>query len=392
LHLNIRKIIQAFFLTLFIIFSINSTALSQWVSNPEKNTLLVTNCFNPVNISTADDRTGGLFLFWEDNAGAFSSHINFLHLNGDGVVSFRSDGKKISSSESPKSNPVAVQGPPGSAYAVWRERRGNFSDQLFTQRVSSGGDLLWNYSGVTLSSAGIVISDFSAASDRQGNLFAVYVNGEPDKKGEYTVKLQGVTSEGRKIFKQEPVAVNSHGKKNNPALIPDNSGGAHVFWLESIDHKSVLFGQSIDSTGHPRWSKPVQISNPVNSVYSFNVKNFNSSSVYIVWQTQRTTKDIVHQIIDTNGKEVWEKFGKAVTPNRGNQTNPQVLITNSEIMLTWTDDSQGDRNVVMQKFNSAGKPLWDKNLDIASLKGDQFGQKITTDSKKVRWLPGLTVE
>jgi hypothetical protein len=382
--------IKFFCLFLLIILPAFTNVNAQWISNPEKNTLLVTNCFNPVNISAVEDSRGGMFLFWEDNISGFQGDVSFLHVNGDGIVSFRSDGRKVSSSETPKYKPVSITGPPGSAYVVWRERVRSYSDQLFAQKVSASGGLIWKANGIPISSHGMVISDFASASDRSSNLFTIYVNGESDKKGEYSIRLQGINQNGVNLFPDEIIVAHSDNKKSNLSLVSDGKEGIHVFWLESINHKSVIYGQSIDYSGKLRWgNKPLSFTNPKEDVFSFNIDKF-SSSVHLVWQMQKTSKDIYHQLISNEGKQLWQKYGVQVLPGKGNQTNPQSLISGNNIMITWTDDSSGDRNILIQRYNSKGEVLWKKDgVNVINLKGDQFGQKILSDGLNgaiITWL------
>jgi hypothetical protein len=384
--INIRRKLLVLLVSLFLF---NTTSEAQWISNPEKNTLLVTNCFNPVNISSVEDGMGGLFIFWEDNKTGFQGEVNFLHVNSDGIVSFRTDGKKISSAETPKYNPAALPGESGTAYILWRERLG-YSDQIYVQKVSSSGALLWKQDGISLSTSGKMISDFSASSDKAGNIFSAFVNGEPDEKGEYVIKLQGVNKSGGRLFTQEITAAASENKKSSITVTSNDSGGVQIFWLESVEHKSVLMGQSIDKAGKLKWGrKPVVFSDPLENIFSFSAKRFNSS-VYLVWQLQKSDKDLYHQLAGSNGNELWKKYGQPVIPLRGNQTNPQILIMDKDILLTWTDDSFGDRNIHAQKFNSKGEAQWSRNgINITDYKGDQFGQKILSDGNNgaiITWL------
>jgi hypothetical protein len=385
---SIKNVIVYLTLVLVLVFIPDISA--QWVSNPGKNTLLVTNSFNPVNISAVDDHRGGLFIFWEDNISGFQGEISFLHVNGDGIVSFRTDGKKVSASETPKYNPLSVAGIPGSAYVVWRERLRSYSDQLFAQRVSTSGNLTWNQNGIPVNNSGLVISDFTACSDKSGNLFVAYVNGEPDNHGKYSITVNGVNQGGGKLFYNDIVIAVTGNKKSNLSLVEDADGGVQVFWLESIDHRSVLLGQSIDLSGKVRWGqKPVTFSNPRENLFSFTAKKFNSS-VYLVWQSQKSVKDLYHQLIGRDGKELWPKYGTLIFPHKGNQTNPQVHISEDKIFLAWTDDSSVDRDIILQKFNAKGEALWDRNgIKVIESRGEQFGQKIVSDGKNgvlIIWL------
>src|SRR5690606_30249592 len=78
----------------------------------------------------------------------------------------------------------------------------------------------------------------------------------------------------------------------------------------------------------------------------------------------------------------WGENGKEATMLEGSQVNPQVLTGDSTIILSWTNEQNNDRNIFIQKFDTQGKSLWQKNgLPVIHLNGAQFGQKIITDGK-----------
>jgi hypothetical protein len=322
-----------------------------------------------------------LFLFWEDNRTGFQSEINFLHVNGDGIPGFRTDGKKVSSTEHSRTLPVSAAGPSGSAYVVWKELT-RTSEQLMAQRVSSSGNLLWQQSGVQLTSPGDEIGAFSAASDERGNLFIPFIPKDANSDQDYVVKFNGFNSEGRKLFKEDISVSRSTNRKSMISCVADDSGGVYIFWLEVLNHNAVLTGQRIDKTGKLKWGNfPVVISGYRDNIFSFSAKKI-ASQVYLVWQTQKSDKDIYHQLISSDGKLLWDKVGVQVMPVKGHQTNPQPLIIKSQILLTWSDEQKnGDRNIAAQKFDIKGEPLWKKVLSIIDIKGEQFGQKILSDGK-----------
>ena len=68
---------------------------AQWVNNPALNTKLVIEGVKPINISSVEDLKGGAFIFWEDNKSGFQNEIFFIHMDGNGKVSFNADGKKF---------------------------------------------------------------------------------------------------------------------------------------------------------------------------------------------------------------------------------------------------------------------------------------------------------
>lgn len=391
MHHDIRKTVLSLkhfyncriFYCIVIYMFLAARADAQWISNPDKNTLLVNNCFNPINISSVDDGIGGVFIFWEDNKTGFQPDINFLHVNGDGIVSFRSDGKKVTESGSPGNNPICTSGLPNSAYVVWKEKGFGIAEHIKAQRVSSSGSLYWDTYGIDVTPGTKPTGDYSASSDKNGRLFISYILKDNDYGEDYAVRLQVINPYGKLIFPDGLTVVRNGNRKSNVVTTADTSGNINLFWLENISGKTVLSGQSIDLNGKLRWgTKPVVISNPSENVISFNVKMYNRS-VYVVWQSQKQDKDIFHQVISSSGKFLWSRYGNQVLPHNGNQYYPQSLISGDKIFLTWTDDSAGDKNIRIQKFDESGKYLWERNgRSVIEVKGDQFGQKILPDGKQ----------
>lgn len=375
---------------LIIITVLPGSSTAQWVSSPEQNTLLSGNCINPINILAVEDQIGGLFLLWQETKSGLRSDINFLHVNGDGKLSFRADGKRISGSGISNSVPVCKPGPYNSAYIIWKETGPGSSEQIRAQRVSSSGNLLWDKDGIIISSGTRSIGDFSAASDKNGRLFICYLPREADGHGFYGIRMQVLSSDGKLMLPEGLDIPGSPNKKSSVLPVVDNTGSLAIFWLENITDKTVLMSQIINISGNLNdIKKPSVISDPSINVYSFIVKIINSN-FYVVWQTQKENKDIYHQLVNRGGKILWQKSGVQVLPSKGDQLNPQPIISEGNILLTWTDDSAEDKNILIQKYDINGAAMWNKSgIPVIKIRGDQFGQKVVSDGNQgaiITWI------
>jgi hypothetical protein len=374
-----------YFLIAAIVLLSGSNIYAQWVNNPEQNTKIAVDAVNPINISSIDDQKGGAFILWEENKDKQHNDIYFLHLDGNGKVSFRADGKKISVLNGAKSGPVAVSNSPNTAVVVYRDFSRNKNGELCVQKVLSNGNYLWDSRGIQVSGTEGELGDYSIAGDKRGNVYVAYLTRDINHPAEqYKIMLQKVTANGRVLGAKGGInAFTSPGSITQPIIIPDQKGGVFLFWLENQNNKSIIYTQRFDSTGNTVWGKkPLNISGTARSVTSYSVNATDYSSIYIAWQVQNKDKDIYHQLISTGGKILWEAGGKLATTLKGDQVNPQVLTEDSTIILSWTNEFQKDRNVFIQKYNQQGKPLWKNNgLAVVDLKGAQFGQKLITDGK-----------
>jgi hypothetical protein len=364
---------------------------AQWVNNPALNTKIVTDGSNPINISSVEDLKGGAFIFWEDNKSKFQNDIFFVHMDGNGKVNSRSDGKKISDNYSNKVNPIASRNLPNTAVVVWKDYSKNKNGNLFAQRVYGNGNLIWKKNGVQVSPDFPDVTDYSVCSDNHGDVYISYIAKADEFRSSYKLILQKIGVEGQLKKSIDGILINdSPGIKSLSSVIADEEGGAFLFWLENQNNKTILFSQHIDSTGKETWGrKPIAVSNSNQTVLSYSVQKSDFSSLYVAWQIQKSDKEIYHQLLSFNGKQLWGQGGKIATGKKGNKTNPQVLTADSTIILSWTNEINKDKDIYIQKYSSRGIPRWKNDVPVVKLSRDQFGQKLLSDGKAgaiVAWI------
>ena len=105
-------------------------------------------------------------------------------------------------------------------------------------------------------------------------------------------------------------------------------------------------------------SKPLTVSSTSQSITTFSVQLSGLNKIYSCWQTQSQDKDIYHQLIDIKGNILWERGGKFITKQKGNQSNPQAVAYDSSIIVSWTNEIKNDHKVFLQKFDLKGNSIW----------------------------------
>lgn len=372
--------VRLFLISIFFFSGFGKT-FSQWVSNPETNTKLVSGLVNPCNISAVEDLKGGSFIFWEDNKSGSHKDISFLHIDNNGKPDFRTDGKNVSLNRSDKELPIALTNVTGYVVVAWRDLANPKKRIIKAQKLSTIGSIEWS-KDVQITPSDVDVIDFAASSDRKGNAFISYIS--KSASGQLQLFVQKMSAYGHKYFDKNPVLLNeSSNNKLNCAVVADQIGGAFVLWLESIKARSVLLVQHVDSLGKLNWgAAPLAFSAPNGNIVNFNAKSTNNSNLYVAWQVQSNEKKIYHQLITSNGKNIWVSSGKAISSLKGNQTNPQVLTTDSSLTVSWTYEGSGNKDIFIQNFSYKGFPLGKSDgIPVVELKGDQFGQKLLDDKK-----------
>ncbi len=391
-HISNRNRLLQFLILMLAFFLICQTSFAQWTNNTSQNTKLVINTNNPFDITTAGDKNGGAFIFWQDNKNGFPYQIYFMHVDASGKISFRADGKRVSGLYGAQENPVCVETQPNTAVVLWKDLTYSSSGNLLAQKIEENGNSLWTKDGLQITTGSDAVSEYSISSDHDGFVYISYVAKGPSVTSEYKVMLQKISSQGKTSFNSNGVVIyRSMKRKSMTSVAPDDSGGAFIFWLDYKNNKSEILAQHIDSTGKLLWGKnPLLISNIAHNVITYVIKKAGSKAVYLAWQTQRSDKDIYQQLVNFKGKSLWTPGGKIVTTLKGNQINPQVVVSDSNFILSWTNDVGSNNDVYIQKFNKAGTPLWNKTgVPVIKYHGEQFGQKLVSDGKTgviVAWI------
>lgn len=375
--------IKIFLLIILLIILFADRQFAQWVNDPSSNTKLVIDPIDPVNITTIRDLNGGGYVFWQDKKINSINDIYFIHFNKNGEVSFRSDGKTVSTRSGAKEDPIVVTDPSGNSIVIWRGYEKKRVPELYIQKLSKNGLRLWQNEGIQLTDSRIEKLDYSLRADRRGFAFTSFITKNSASSNKYTIRYQVLTSNGKLLSDSlKGVLYKSNSTLSESEIIPDNKGGAFIFWLENQNQKILLRGQYIDSTGSKKWgSKPLTVSKVNSNVINYSVGKL-GNKIYAAITYQGTHKIIYQHLISENGKLIWGGDGKLVTNQKGSQINPQFAFVDSSVVVSWTNEFEKTKDVFIQRFDVNGNRLWGNNgRRIINIKGNQFGQRIVYDQK-----------
>ena len=379
------------FVILYLISIPLNTATAQWANNPAENTQIAFDLADPINISAVGDHSGGAFIFWEDNVTGLQNEVRFMHIEQNGDISFRADGKRISEKIGDQDNPAAISSGRNTAVVAWKDFSGSKTGDLFVQKVNSGGSNLWNEEGIKINRLGKEISDYSLCADPKNEVFITYLAKEPGSVLNTHVMLQKLSPEGRLLLDSTGLTVSSSpNSKLTPSVLPDDSGGVYVFWLESSGNREVILSQHYDKTGKALWGKkPLPVTDNNLNVITFSAIN-SGNEIYIAYQVLKKNKAIYHQLLNYKGKLLWGKNGRLCSVVESIKSMPQMINSGSSLILSWTDERNNDRNIYIQKYDREGKPQWvTGGVPVVRMNGDQFGQRLIPDDQNgaiIAWL------
>jgi len=147
--------------------------------------------------------------------------------------------------------PDIVDDGSGGVITLWIDSRfGN--PNIFAQRVSSSGNILWQDGGICVCYASGDKKNLMAVPDNDGGAVCVWVD---TRNGIDQIFAQRLDSNGNKLWQEEGVLI---GTGSMPYIINSLDGNYFVFWKYS----DKLYAQKIDNSGVGWWQEGgVQVNN-----------------------------------------------------------------------------------------------------------------------------------
>jgi len=374
-----------------IIFSVVvPSSFGQWVSNPEVNTEIVSDVLNPVNLSAVTDGSGGGFVFWQDSKIDGLKRVYFIHFDNDASISFRTDGKKVTFAKGQQINPTAKYGSDGNSVVLWYGIDEKDRGDLYVQKLTSKGSLLWSDSGIKITNTQDDVSDYSMIVDKIGNLYISYLAKEPGFLGDYKVMLKKINFDGT-LDSTDVLIYRSNNRMSTTKLVTDHDIGVFVFWMENLKGKSILkcqhLGWKLESIGNPG----LMISFTNKSVSNYSVSSFGKNKVYVCWQYEGNKKEISQSLYSGKLEPFWSKNPFLTNDNISEKKDITLFSNNENLWASWTSNFSGTESVVVKIQDKNGKvvPFNNNGNNTLELK-NAFKSRIISDENNGALLSWFT--
>lgn len=268
--------------------------------------------------------------------------------------------------------PQIVSDGSGGAIIVWEDFRSGNNYDVYSQRISSTGLVLWSLNGVVIAAVSYDQTMPAIISDYNGGAIITWTD---FRSGNYSdIYAQKINADGVPQWTTNGISVcNATNSQFNPSLISDGNGGAIVTWQD--DRNGVfsgnIYAQHINSSGLPTWeSNGVVICSKVTYRAKIAIASDGLSGAIIAWTDDRHSiglnydRDVYAQRIDVNGSVMWTADGIPVTSLIGsNQVYPKIINNRlNEVIVSWHDNRNGvDVDIYSQRIKNDGSLMWNQN-------------------------------
>lgn len=313
-------------------------------------------------------RDGNFFVAWEDyRNGTENPDIYLQKVSPDGKSLWRRGGIPVCISPGEQSRPILVDDGVGGVIVAWADQRSFRDDDVYAQRISPWGKMLWRYNGVLVCGAPSSQSQISGVSDGQEGVLLAWVDARELAKTGFDLYIQRVNHSGEVLWKENGKPfVDLAGLQTSPVLESDGLGGAFISWMDYRGDFSNIYVQHINSFGLYEWEYGGRQIAPMatNQRHPVMARNF-QDDLYLIWQEGRYGdgyEKLFMQCISPSGRKLWAPRGELVCNNPGRQAYPQIKAdANGSFWATWLDERTMKLSGVRlfaQKFNMDGDPAW----------------------------------
>lgn len=296
------------------------------------------------------DEKGNTIVVWEDWRNG-NQDIYAQKINVNGYPMWEDNGVPVYQGEGDQYDPFLTGDDKGGAIFAWWDISTEDWD-VFAQRLNKEGQAVWSKTGVPVCTAVGHQSTPFVISDRVGGVFTVWLDYRNDVNllSSADIYVQRIDAAGKVLWQKDGIVLcDAPSNQQMPEGISDGAEGLIVVWRDDRDIFSDIYAQRLGPNGERMW-KDNGI--PVCAAEGEQRKPFlvpaSSHGVIVYWLDYREdygniTHDAIYaQLIDGNGKSVWQLNGIPVCTADGSQTTPRAIADGAGgAVIVWTD-SRGE--------------------------------------------------
>jgi len=362
---------------ILILLAYTSQAHGQWQINGIP--LCNANAHQLNHVATSD--TSGSIVAWEDYRNG-NGDIYAQKISHSGVVLWSMNGIPICTAQDHQLWPVIASDAAGGAIIAWEDYRNaaSSSGDIYIQRISSTGQAMWGANGLLVCNAANVQMRPAIASDGHGGAIIAW---EDYRTNIGDIYVQRVASNGTVQWAANGIrAATIAGARYEPVIAAAGNGGAIIAWEENrIGVEYDIHAQYIASNGALQWGGGGRaVCTAPGMQTQLSAYSDVSGILLLAWQDYRNAvanPDIYAQILSVNGA-AWQNNGVAVCTAAGTQEEPRLVSDGlGGMIVVWTDYRTNQGDIYAQRLNAFGAANWQANgVAVCTASGTQHDATI----------------
>ena len=333
----------------------------------------------------AADSASGAIVTWADaRNGIGNPDIYAQRISANGTVLWTVDGAALCTASGGQAGPTLVSDGAGGAIVVWLSG-GSISRDIYAQRILADGTVHWTADGVALCTVtGRGLPCLTIAADGAGGAIVTWDDG---RNGNNDIYAQRISAEGTVQWTADGVALcTASGSQLWSTSVSDGAGGVIVVWQDWRGADFDIYAQRISADGTVRWAADgVALCTANDRQQTPTIVSDGAGGAIVTWDDARSgsdNRDIYAQRISAEGTVQWAADGVALCTATGIQQAPTIISNGvSGAIVTWMDSRYGTNNsLYVQRISAAGTVQWAPNgVALCTATGQQEIPTITSD-------------
>jgi hypothetical protein len=225
---------------------VNASGVPQWTANGVALCTAANSQYLPTVVS---DGSGGAIVTWQDERSG-SSDVYAQRVNAAGLPLWAVNGVALSTAIGSQQGPTITSDGSGGAIVTWYDSRSGADYDIYAQRVTAAGTPQWTADGVPLCTAAYNQVYSNVTSDGAGGAIVTWHDLRSGTN--YDVYAQRVTATGGVLWTWNGVAVSTAvSDQAYPTIVSDGTGGAIITWQDYRNFTgNDIYAQRIERYGY----------------------------------------------------------------------------------------------------------------------------------------------
>ncbi|MCG9128355.1 hypothetical protein JT359_12205 [Candidatus Poribacteria bacterium] len=237
------------------------------------------------------DGLGGFYIIWWDVIGYDTWHIMAHRYHLDGTPIWDSP-ILISPLEGMQGVPRVILDNENGVIVVWQIYENFINDQLFAQRIDKDGKKLWEKQGIPICTADGIQKSHAIVKDDTGGVIVVW----RDERDIYSdLYMQRISADGKVIWQENGIPLcTAGGHQDTPHIVKLDNNKFFVAWVDYRGDigeitKNAIYCQKLDINGKLLWEKDgVPVSTSKGTHFPPYVVSLEDGQCIVVWSNSGT--------------------------------------------------------------------------------------------------------
>jgi hypothetical protein len=369
------------FLTIFALTGVSA----QWPVDPSVNVAVSTPAGIVSDYRIVTDGAGGSIVVWNDFRNGVDKNIYAQRISSTGSILWTANGVPVCTVAEDQGNVYAVSDGSGGAIIVWYDYRNASEYKIYAQRINASGVAQWTVNGVMICSEPGSQQMSGLSSDGSGGALIVWY--EFRNGVNHDIYAQRINSSGSLVWDAAAVAVcTASGNQLNPNIVSDGASGGIVVWQDLRNFSYDLYAQRINASGAVQWTaNGIVICDAASTQNEQSVIADGSGGAVVTWKDARITVSntgIYSQKVNASGVVQWTANGVVVCNAAGLQSVPKLVSDGAGgAVIVWQDERNGNKDIYTQRLNGSGTEQWTSNgVVLCTIASDQRDPQIIMTS------------